>query len=683
MLTEQPRGQTDTGAGAELTSVTAADSRKHKRDDDNEIQNLDERDRDSRSSSVTAAVSVNEEEDNDPDSVITGDNTIDNIQKNIESEHEELDSPQTKKMKCEVPQVTVNSPRSKSETSDADMVSGSGSEHTMTTALATNSNTVKLFEQSLRVKEQQKALLYRRRASKDYGQPANHSSGVSSPVTSPPRDISIASVTSSTLKPPLSIPQRRNSTRNSKPLSIMTPTGVTESTNVSPPGAVSAVSSGPKSANAVTSTTYPYTLGQNQQIDRRSPHQSSIYQAESSHHHGFPPNSPRGVLTNNPSPFGKLVSLPKTPDVIRYTGVSSSHLTSSGTRDVQFSPVQQTSHISAPNNNNNNTNNNNNNNTPQRSPHPLSSSSSWRPGMVGGYIPFSKYNPPFPSPSPVSATHAYPLPYTSHTINGVIVDAPKANHTVKSSTSSGSSVTPHPLTTPHNPSSTSSTAPTTSATEPSIASTEPSSTSTAARAAFLSTFETLYDTATIDIPRLTSTLYAQLRKSSHLLQTLQASGHMIEALVRASFRDMQVAYGEKFGSALNDLNRRLEVLEAAGGNKKESKATDSSADGGADDGAGVNAAPNAGDDTKTAEAGDATTKQSVQPPSTSSSEQIPSGVNYGFKGAPMTPSVANFGGVGMSGRSLLSGAADSDKLIKLLLDRIEALEKKSGAVGGG
>lgn len=36
---------------------------------------------------------------------------------------------------------------------------------------------------------------------------------------------------------------------------------------------------------------------------------------------------------------------------------------------------------------------------------------------------------------------------------------------------------------------------------------------------------------------------------------------MIEGLVRSHFREMQTQYGEKFGSALTDLNRRLVAIE--------------------------------------------------------------------------------------------------------------------------
>ncbi|ORX64210.1 hypothetical protein BCR32DRAFT_251239 [Anaeromyces robustus] len=77
---------------------------------------------------------------------------------------------------------------------------------------------------------------------------------------------------------------------------------------------------------------------------------------------------------------------------------------------------------------------------------------------------------------------------------------------------------------------------------------------------FISMFENLYDQIE-SVNRLRSTLEEQIRKSTALLQTLQASGQMIEGLVRSHFREMQAQYGEKFGKALTDLNRRLIDVE--------------------------------------------------------------------------------------------------------------------------
>ncbi|KAI8922857.1 hypothetical protein BC831DRAFT_473959 [Entophlyctis helioformis] len=80
------------------------------------------------------------------------------------------------------------------------------------------------------------------------------------------------------------------------------------------------------------------------------------------------------------------------------------------------------------------------------------------------------------------------------------------------------------------------------------------------RQAFLGVFEAMYDQHETQL-RLQATLKDQIRKSSTLLQTLQSSGQMIEGLVRLHFREMQVVYGEKFGTALTDLNRRLVGIE--------------------------------------------------------------------------------------------------------------------------
>nr|KAJ3416075.1 hypothetical protein HK105_001355 [Polyrhizophydium stewartii] len=82
------------------------------------------------------------------------------------------------------------------------------------------------------------------------------------------------------------------------------------------------------------------------------------------------------------------------------------------------------------------------------------------------------------------------------------------------------------------------------------------------RTAFLGVFESMYDQYESQT-RLSIMLKDQIRKSATLLQTLQSSGQMIEGLVRGHFREMQVQYGEKFGAALTDLNRRLVAVEGA------------------------------------------------------------------------------------------------------------------------
>jgi hypothetical protein len=73
-------------------------------------------------------------------------------------------------------------------------------------------------------------------------------------------------------------------------------------------------------------------------------------------------------------------------------------------------------------------------------------------------------------------------------------------------------------------------------------------------------FEQMYD-QNEHAHHLVSALNDQVRHSASLLQTLQASGSMIEGLVRGHFREMQAQMGEKFGMALTDLNRRMKVIE--------------------------------------------------------------------------------------------------------------------------
>jgi hypothetical protein len=73
-------------------------------------------------------------------------------------------------------------------------------------------------------------------------------------------------------------------------------------------------------------------------------------------------------------------------------------------------------------------------------------------------------------------------------------------------------------------------------------------------------FEHMYDQSE-HAHHLVSALNEQVRHSASLLQTLQASGSMIEGLVRGHFREMQAQMGEKFGMALTDLNRRMKGIE--------------------------------------------------------------------------------------------------------------------------
>jgi hypothetical protein len=88
----------------------------------------------------------------------------------------------------------------------------------------------------------------------------------------------------------------------------------------------------------------------------------------------------------------------------------------------------------------------------------------------------------------------------------------------------------------------------------------PESPPSAQKAQFLSLCEQLYDNNEATT-KLQHQLKEQIRKSATLLYTLSSSGQMIEGLVRTHFREMQGQYGEKFGAALTDLNRRLVSLE--------------------------------------------------------------------------------------------------------------------------
>ncbi|RUP17895.1 hypothetical protein BC936DRAFT_139408 [Jimgerdemannia flammicorona] len=77
---------------------------------------------------------------------------------------------------------------------------------------------------------------------------------------------------------------------------------------------------------------------------------------------------------------------------------------------------------------------------------------------------------------------------------------------------------------------------------------------------FLQPFENLFDN--IETTRtLKSTLDDQIRRSSALMQTLQASATMIEGLVRNHFKDMQKEMLEKFDKKVEDLTKRLAALE--------------------------------------------------------------------------------------------------------------------------
>ncbi|KAJ3002960.1 UNVERIFIED_CONTAM: hypothetical protein HDU68_005929, partial [Siphonaria sp. JEL0065] len=153
----------------------------------------------------------------------------------------------------------------------------------------------------------------------------------------------------------------------------------------------------------------------------------------------------------------------------------------------------------------------------------------------------------------------------------------------------------------------------------------------------------------------------QMRKSSSLLQTLQASGQMIEGLVRSCFRDMQLQYGEKFGAALSDLNRRLEALEAA--------AASTSANGGAGDN-------NSGSNNSNGASGGGGGPSTSDAPANASSSSFGPGPsrkfdysNTGFRGEPMTPALK-------ISNAAPAEAQEMTAMFKALMDRIEQLEKK-------
>ncbi|KAF9097444.1 hypothetical protein BGX23_008866 [Mortierella sp. AD031] len=77
---------------------------------------------------------------------------------------------------------------------------------------------------------------------------------------------------------------------------------------------------------------------------------------------------------------------------------------------------------------------------------------------------------------------------------------------------------------------------------------------------FLETVSTLFDS--VDSNRsLKYTLEEQIRKSAQLLQTLQASGTMIENLVRGQFKELEKGVIERFESEIEHLNARVRQLE--------------------------------------------------------------------------------------------------------------------------
>ncbi|KAI1317533.1 hypothetical protein EDD11_008227 [Mortierella claussenii] len=77
---------------------------------------------------------------------------------------------------------------------------------------------------------------------------------------------------------------------------------------------------------------------------------------------------------------------------------------------------------------------------------------------------------------------------------------------------------------------------------------------------FMETVSNLFDS--VDTSRgLKYTLEEQVRKSAQLLQTLQASGTMIENLVRGQFKELEKGVIERFEGELEHLNARVRQLE--------------------------------------------------------------------------------------------------------------------------
>ncbi|KAG0328431.1 hypothetical protein BGZ99_005296 [Dissophora globulifera] len=77
---------------------------------------------------------------------------------------------------------------------------------------------------------------------------------------------------------------------------------------------------------------------------------------------------------------------------------------------------------------------------------------------------------------------------------------------------------------------------------------------------FMETVSNLFDS--VDSSRsLKYTLEEQIRKSAQLLQTLQASGTMIENLVRGQFKELEKGVLERFEGEIEHLNARVRQLE--------------------------------------------------------------------------------------------------------------------------
>ncbi|KAG0343661.1 hypothetical protein BG005_002265 [Podila minutissima] len=85
-------------------------------------------------------------------------------------------------------------------------------------------------------------------------------------------------------------------------------------------------------------------------------------------------------------------------------------------------------------------------------------------------------------------------------------------------------------------------------------------TSASSKHVFMETISGLYDS--VDSTKsLKYTLEEQIRKSAQLLQTLQASGTMIESLVRGQFKELEKGVIERFENELEHLAVRVKALE--------------------------------------------------------------------------------------------------------------------------
>ncbi|KAJ3328840.1 hypothetical protein HDU76_009193 [Blyttiomyces sp. JEL0837] len=473
------------------------------------------------------------------------------------------------------------------------------------------------FQQSLKVKEQQKAIIEARQNAqlRHPGGPSGtaavagvladvRGAGPTPPSNSPPRagaDRADPSSAASAIRPSQQ-PVRRNSLRNSKNLTIMTPSaGDNHSPGIPSSAGQSGYGSKPASAAshhlpiqpapAASSATQPSGTPSSSAHPQSAPSSAHATQQHGySHHHSHSSHHQRHTpLAAKPPTSGM-----RPPEPIRYPGTAGS-------------------------------------------------------ATAGGSAVRSQMDAAAPSPRSEFPSRELPLPYSSSHDQprsphpGFFADnRGKANNVPPPSPSSaypgGGGGPAFPLTSMNGPA------------------------SSMSRPAFISLFESLYDSSE-EAPRLTATLRDQVRKSSSLLQTLQASGAMIEGLVRTCFRDMQLQYGEKFGAALADLNKRLEAVEEKLGIPP----------GGANRG-GVGAAGATSSASANATAGTSSVLSAGSGSSGGGGNVSSSYPNNGFRGEPPTPIVSNaptnLVNAGGSG-------AGSDATLRSLVERIEYLERRS------